>query len=141
MYTQGFAPAFAKANAKALVLVARNESELEAAGREIKIINPKVQVLTQALDIRNKDAVKALYAKIQSDFGTVDILVNNAGIGTSALPIKDVDPEDFWYDFVSEIESMSAIIGCSGIDWTFTPRTLNTELTSSRRSTSKERCL
>jgi NAD(P)-dependent dehydrogenase (short-subunit alcohol dehydrogenase family) len=57
--------------------------------------------------------VKSLYGKIQSDFGTVDVLVNNAGLGTSALPIEDVDPEDFWYDFVSEIETMSAIIGCS----------------------------
>jgi NADP-dependent 3-hydroxy acid dehydrogenase YdfG len=46
--------------------------------------------------------VKALYAKIESEFGTVDVLVNNAGSGKSALPIKDVDPEDFWYDFVSK---------------------------------------
>jgi hypothetical protein len=98
---QGFAPAFAKANAKAIVLVARNKSELESAGEEIKNINPKVKVLTEALDIRNQDSVQALFAKIKSEYGTVDILVNNAGSGKSALPMKDVDPEDFWYDFVS----------------------------------------
>jgi NADP-dependent 3-hydroxy acid dehydrogenase YdfG len=97
---QGFAPAFAKANAKAIILVARNEAEVEAAGREIKEINPKVKVLTQALDIRNQTSVQALFAKIKSEFGTIDVLVNNAGSGKSALPIKVVDPEDFWYDFV-----------------------------------------
>jgi len=45
--------------------------------------------------------VDALYAKVESEFGTVDVLVNNAGVGKSALPIKDVQPEDFMYDFVS----------------------------------------
>lgn len=96
---QGFAPAFAKANSKAIVLVARNKSEVEAAGEEIKNINPEVKVLTEALDVRNQDSVQALFAKIKSEYGTVDVLVNNAGSGKSALPIKDVNPEDFWYDF------------------------------------------
>jgi len=100
---QGFAPAFAKANSKAIVLVARNKSEVEAAGEEIKSINPEVKVLTEALDVRNQDSVQALFAKIKSEHGTVDVLVNNAGSGKSALPIKDVNPEDFWYDFVRNI--------------------------------------
>jgi short-subunit dehydrogenase len=82
-------------------LVARNKSEVKAAGEEIKTINPKVKVLTEALDISNKNSVIALFAKIKSEYGTVDVLVNNAGSGKSALPIKDVDPDDFWYDFVS----------------------------------------
>lgn len=105
---QGIAPAFAKANAKAIILVARNEAEVEATGRDIKNLNPKVQVLTQALDIRDKSAVEALFAKIKLEFGTVDVLVNNAGSGKSALPIKDVDPEDFWYDFVSKFSNCSS---------------------------------
>lgn len=53
------------------------------------------------MDIQDKDAVKALYARIEADFGTVDVLINNAGTGKSILPIKDIDPDDFWYDFVS----------------------------------------
>ena len=110
---QGFAPAFAKANAKAIVLVARNKAEVEATGRDIKNLNPKVQVLTQALDIRDKSAVQALFAKIKLEFGTVDVLVNNAGSGKSALPIKDVDPEDFWYDFVSKLSNYPPTIRTS----------------------------
>lgn len=74
---------------------------MEAAGREIRNINPKVKVLTQALDIRNRESVESLFDNIKSEYGTVDVLINNAGSGKSALPIKDVDPEDFWYDFVS----------------------------------------
>jgi hypothetical protein len=109
---QGIAPAFAKANAKAIVLVARNEVEVEATGRDIKGLNPKVQVLTQALDIRDKSAVEALFAKIKSEFGTVDVLINNAGSGKSALPIKDVGPEDFWYDFVSKLSNCSSSNPC-----------------------------
>lgn len=88
---------------------------MEAAGREIRNLNPKVQVLTQALDIRNQDSVKALYAKIKAEFGTVDVLVNNAGSGKSALPIKDADPEDFWYDFVSNIHTCWPAIGCPAL--------------------------
>jgi NADP-dependent 3-hydroxy acid dehydrogenase YdfG len=92
------------------VLVARNDSEVKAAGQEIKKINPNIQVLTQALDIRNKESVETLFAKIKSDFGTVDVLVNNAGSGKSALAIRDVDPEDFWYDFVSNAFPLTPLL-------------------------------
>lgn len=52
------------------------------------------------MDIRDEDAVKVLFDRIKSEIGTVDVLVNNAGSGKSALPVRDVDPRDFWYDFV-----------------------------------------
>lgn len=84
-------------------------------------------MLTQAVDIRNKDAVEALYARIEADFGTVDVLVNNAGSGKSVLPIKDLDPDDFWYDFVSRYSLTS-------------PQALsmpNTVISCNRKSTSK----
>lgn len=67
----------------------------------MKEINPEIQVLTQAMDIRSEDEVKQLFSRIESEIGTVDILVNNAGSGKSALPVRDVNPNDFWYDFVS----------------------------------------
>ncbi len=77
--------------------------------------------MAQALDIRNIESVKALYAKIKADFGTVDVLINNAGSGRSALPIKDVDPEDFWYDFVSNFEPVLVLHWVYfSFDWPFT---------------------
>jgi NADP-dependent 3-hydroxy acid dehydrogenase YdfG len=45
--------------------------------------------------------VHALYASIKKQFGTVDVLINNAGSAKSVLAVKDMDPKDFWYDFVS----------------------------------------
>lgn len=100
-YYQAFAQAFAKAGAKALVLVARNAAGLEAAAQEVKEVNPEIQVLTQAMDIRSEDEVKKLFSRIKSEIGAVDVLVNNAGSGKSALPVRDVSPDNFWYDFVS----------------------------------------
>lgn len=90
-----FGPAFAKASPKAIVLVARNAESLEQAAMELHEIEPAVKVLTQATDIRDKNAVKALYARIEVEFGSVDVLVNNAGSGKSVLPIKDVNPDNF----------------------------------------------
>lgn len=99
-----FAEAFATAGARALVLVARNATELEATAQEVKEVIPNIQVLTQALDIRDDDAVKRLFYRIMSELGTVDVLINNAGSGKSALPVRDVDPKDFWYDFEVNIK-------------------------------------
>ena len=100
---QSFGPAFAKADAKAIVLVARKASELETAASELRKINPNLIVLTQGLDIRDEDGVRALFAEIKSELGTVDVLINNAGAGADPLPIRDIDAKDFWNDFVSII--------------------------------------
>jgi NAD(P)-dependent dehydrogenase (short-subunit alcohol dehydrogenase family) len=62
--------------------------------------------MTRAIDIRSEGDVKTLYASIKEEFGTVDVLINNAGSGKSALAVKDIDPKDFWYDFVSNASGM-----------------------------------
>jgi len=90
------------------VLIARRPSELEAAASELHKINPKVTVLTQALDITDQEAVRGLFARIKSELGTVDVLVNNAGAGKEMAPIKNVDPANFWYDFVSGLKFKNA---------------------------------
>ncbi|KAH9211629.1 hypothetical protein DL95DRAFT_464718 [Leptodontidium sp. 2 PMI_412] len=96
---KAFAASFAKAGAKAIVLIARNAEELEASSQDIKKINPEVLILAQSVDIRDESAVRNLFADIKTKFGTADVLVNNAGSGKSALPVKEVDVSDFWYDF------------------------------------------
>ena len=92
---------FTKADPKALILVARRQVELDSASADLRKLNPNVQVLTVALDVRDADAVNALWKRVTADFGTVDVLINNAGSGKSALSVKDLDPNDFWEDFVS----------------------------------------
>ncbi|KAH7327374.1 putative oxidoreductase ucpA [Rhexocercosporidium sp. MPI-PUGE-AT-0058] len=96
---EAFAASFAKAGAKAIVLVARNAQGLEATSQDIKTINPDISVLVRSVDIRDQGAVRKLYADIKSTFGTADVLINNAGCGKSALPMKEIDAADFWYDF------------------------------------------
>jgi NAD(P)-dependent dehydrogenase (short-subunit alcohol dehydrogenase family) len=64
-------------------------------------MNPAVKVMTRAINILSEEDIKALFRDIKNEYGTADVLINNAGSGKSALPIKDVDPKDFWYDFVS----------------------------------------
>jgi NAD(P)-dependent dehydrogenase (short-subunit alcohol dehydrogenase family) len=74
---------------------------LDETALDIRKIHPKVQVMTRAIDIRSEEDVKALFADIKKEYGTADVLINNAGSGKFALPVKDMDPNDFWYDFVS----------------------------------------
>lgn len=91
------------------MLIARKSSELEAAKSELHKINPKVTVLTQAMDISDEEAVRRLFARIKSELGTVDVLVNNAGSGQETAPIKDANPVNFWHDFVSGISHYESV--------------------------------
>ncbi|GIJ86508.1 hypothetical protein Asppvi_005397 [Aspergillus pseudoviridinutans] len=95
----GIAPAFAKAKAKALVLVARNGKKLRETEQEIKKIHPATSVLVQPTDITNSDAVVALFEKIRFKYGHVDVLVNNAGTFSHPSRIVDADPAEWWNDF------------------------------------------
>ena len=95
-------PAFAKANAKAIVLVARNSSALEATKEEISKTNPNIELLSVPTNISEEDSVKALFEKIKRQFGTVDVLINNAGVlGAENVPFKDGTFSDWWSNFVS----------------------------------------
>jgi len=51
------------------------------------------------MDISDEEAVRALFARIKSELGTVDVLVNNAGSGQETAPIKDANLVNFWHDF------------------------------------------
>jgi len=55
------------------------------------------------MDISDEEAVRALFARIKSELGTVDVLVNNAGSGQETAPIKDANLVNFWHDFVSRV--------------------------------------
>jgi len=101
---KSFATAFAKANAKAIVLVARNILSLHEVEREIHTLNPNVQVLKAQADITDVAAVEEVYHKIKSAFGTGDVLVNNAGTFTHKGSIADAVPKDWWQDFENNVK-------------------------------------
>lgn len=66
-----------------LVLVARNESELNKAKAELEGAN--VEVLTISKDLFQANAAFELYDEIKAKGITIDILVNNAGQGEYGL--------------------------------------------------------
>ncbi|PSN74320.1 NAD(P)-binding protein [Corynespora cassiicola Philippines] len=93
---RAFAPAFAAAGAKAIVLVARNANQLNDVATEVARNNPEVQVLPMPTDITDPSAVKSLFEKIRSDFGHADILVNNAGLFKAIDVVGNVDEKSWW---------------------------------------------
>ena len=53
------------------------------------------QVLVVPTDVRDRDAVKALFAKTFESFGRLDLLFNNAGLGAPRIPMEDLAYEDW----------------------------------------------
>lgn len=97
----GFAPAFAKAGVRGLVLLARSAENLIAVEAQIQQINPLVKVLCLTVDISDSDAVDQAFQKIKATFGSADILINNAGISAAGGGelIADIDPDIWWSNF------------------------------------------
>lgn len=60
------------------------------------------------IDISNENEVKKLFECLRTDYRQIDVLVNNAGSGESPLPIAEVQAEKWWYNFVSEINSIES---------------------------------
>ena len=81
--TKGIGRAIAEAllqEGARVVISARNEGEVAAAGKELERAHPK-RVLARHCDVRREDEVRSLFAETDRAFGGVDILVNNAGVG------------------------------------------------------------
>jgi NAD(P)-dependent dehydrogenase (short-subunit alcohol dehydrogenase family) len=99
------APAFVKAGVKAIVLIARNSANLESVGKELKKINPDIEVLALSADISSAQQVDKAWLKINTSYKKVDILVNNAGIETSdSDKTHEQDPDVFFRNFVSRYQ-------------------------------------
>ncbi|MFM9913544.1 MAG: SDR family NAD(P)-dependent oxidoreductase [Methylophilaceae bacterium] len=75
---EGIAKAMAKAGGK-LILLARNQKELERVANEIKVMGGEAHVFS--VDLKDAEAVANVAAQIKQQLGIPDILVNNAGAG------------------------------------------------------------
>ncbi len=79
----GIGKEFAKEHAAMggnLVLVARNQTALEAVKAEIEAF-ADVKVLVKAVDLTQQDAAKKLYDELKKEGIRIDYLINNAGFG------------------------------------------------------------
>lgn len=91
---------FAKAKAKGIVLLGRDDKTLKSSAAEIRILSPSTEVFVTTADIQKQDQVHKALQDIVAHFGTVPhVLVNNAGGLRGQGPIIDVDISDFWESF------------------------------------------
>jgi NAD(P)-dependent dehydrogenase (short-subunit alcohol dehydrogenase family) len=51
------------------------------------------QIVAQVCDVRDPNAVSALFAEVKKRFGKLDILVNNAGISQAPTPVPETSVE------------------------------------------------
>jgi len=58
------------------------------------------EMLVVPTDVGHPDAVRALFARVQSTFGRLDLLFNNAGTGAPAIPMEDLTYEQ-WNNVVA----------------------------------------
>ena len=82
----------ARGGADVLVNYLENRKAAAEVVEEIQAIGRKA-VAVRA-DVGNEDEVKAMFQKLDDDFGRIDILINNAGTGT-LIALEDISL-DFW---------------------------------------------
>lgn len=82
---------FAAARAN-VVLLARDEQELERAQQELRELG--AEVLALPCDVRDEDDVKRAFDHILERFGRVDVLVNSAGV-IQVGPLEHMSVGDF----------------------------------------------
>jgi NAD(P)-dependent dehydrogenase (short-subunit alcohol dehydrogenase family) len=87
---------FAKAGASRITLIGRTEATLAQTKSTINALFPCTHVLIAPGDLSSKDSITAAFELAHSTFGTIDIFVSNAGYLSSAAPVTDLDPEDWW---------------------------------------------
>jgi short-subunit dehydrogenase len=70
---------------RALTLVARRIDRLEELAKELREANASLEVHVLSCDLADRDATRALPARIEAAMGEVDVLVNNAGLGLMGM--------------------------------------------------------
>lgn len=76
-----------------LVLAGRRQSLLDETAA--LCAHDQGRVLALTTDVADANAVEALFAKAETDFGRVDVLVNNAGLSAPAIPFDELTPQQW----------------------------------------------
>ena len=66
---------------RAMILVARRNDRLEALERELKTLNPELELFGRSLDLRNQAELEHFCDWMDESGLTIDLLINNAGLG------------------------------------------------------------
>ena len=71
-----------------VALAGRRLDPLAAAAREIESMGRRS--FAHSCDVGDPDAVAALFAAIEKEFGRLDLLFNNAGVNAPGVPMEDL---------------------------------------------------
>ncbi|MEM7617976.1 MAG: SDR family NAD(P)-dependent oxidoreductase [Pseudomonadota bacterium] len=94
--SQGIGASIAKAYAKAgahVILVARNQKNLEAIDDEIKEAGGQATLLP--LDLQDLSSIEKIGPSIAEKFGKLDIFVGNAGLAGTLMPLHQISNSEF----------------------------------------------
>jgi 3-oxoacyl-[acyl-carrier protein] reductase len=83
---------FAKEGANLIINYKTNEDGAKEVEEEIKALGQKV--ITIQADVSKPEEVKAMFEKIEKEFGTLDILINNAAIPNDRVPYLEASHDD-----------------------------------------------
>jgi NAD(P)-dependent dehydrogenase (short-subunit alcohol dehydrogenase family) len=76
-----------------VVLAGRRVEPLEQVVHEAEVSNSRALVMPT--DVRDPEAVSALFAATVDKFGRLDVLFNNAGVGAPGVPLEDLSYEQW----------------------------------------------
>lgn len=105
---RGFTQAFADAGATSIAILGRRDALLQETKQEVTSKNKTVSISTHVADVTDITAVK----KAAEHIGGWDILISNAGYLSTAAPIVESDPNDWWTAFEVINPSLTATGRC-----------------------------
>lgn len=104
---KAIAIAFAKAGARAIVILGRNEATLSAAKSEITSSSQAgghlEAVRTFVADIADTNAVFNVFKAVRDEFKKIDVVVSNAA-GLHLGTLEDTNIDDYWKTFETNVK-------------------------------------
>lgn len=81
------------ASGYSVVLAGRRTEALERTA--LAVLPSSQKILAVPTDVSQPDSVRALFAKIEDEFGRLDVLFNNAGVAAPGIPMEDLTYEQW----------------------------------------------
>lgn len=113
---KAIASAFAKAGARAVVILGRTATTLQATEKEIlgstQAGGHSTVVRSFTADVTNTEAIFGVFKAVHDEFGKVDIVVNNAA-GLHLATLEETNVDDYWRTFEINVKGALNVMQAS----------------------------